>query len=200
MSIVFIVPLLSFLTYLGAYGTLVWLHIKPTEYNPVRNAVSDYGVGYTRRLFNTYLQLNSFGAIALAIALIKIPSVPQRSIIFLFLLICARIGTSMFPTDLEGKTLTRTGFLHYIFAILSVGFVYSIIAQLTPFFQTRPDWQAVSSILNIILTITTPILVMVVVTMWKPLRKFFGLFERIFIATTAVSFLIVSAFLTILFH
>ena len=145
--------------------------------------------------------LNSFGAIALAIALIKIPSVPQRSIIFLFLLICARIGTSMFPTDLEGKTLTRTGFLHYIFAILSVGFVYSIIAQLARvFFQTRPDWQAVSSILNIILTITTPILVMVVVTMWKPLRKFFGLFERIFIAITAVWFLIVSAFLTILFH
>jgi hypothetical protein len=198
MNLAFILAVLSFVAYLGANSILFWLHFKPTGYHLIRHALSDYGVGPTRHLFNVYIQLTNFGGITLAIALLDglhAPAVPQRSIVLLFLLFVIRICLSLFPTDLEGKPLTRIGILHYVFAILSIGFTYTIMAQLTPFFQARPDWQAVQSSLKVLLNIATPALIAIVITMWKPLRSIFGLFERLFIATTAVWFLIVSAFL-----
>ncbi len=203
MNIAFIFSLLSFLAYLSGSGVLLCLHIKPTEYHPIRHAVSDYGVGNTQRLFNIYLWLASLGAFALAVALmvgLEAPPVPQRAIIFLLLLVGVRICVSLFPTDLEGQPLTRTGILHYIFAILSIGLVYSIMAQLTPFFQMRPDWQSVNSVLKVLLTIATPALIAIVITMWKPLRNIFGLFERLFVITTTLWFLVVSIFLSISIH
>jgi hypothetical protein len=203
MNLAFIFSLLSFLAYLGESGILLWLHIKPTEYNPIRHAISDYGVGKTRRLFNIYLWLAGLGAVALAVALrlgLKVPSIPERSVIFLLLLAVFRICVSLFPTDLEGRPLTRTGVLHYIFAILSIGFVYAIIAQLTPFFQMRLDWQTINRTLVILLNITTPAIIAIIITMWKPLRNIFGLFERLFVITTSLWFLIVSMFLTVAIH
>jgi Protein of unknown function (DUF998) len=203
VNIASIIAVCSFLAYLGAYSILLWLHVTPTEYRPLQHAVSDYGVGRTSRPFVLYLQLTNVGGIFLALTLmtgLKMLSVPHWPIVFLFLLVCARLGTSAFPTDLEGKPLTRTGILHYIFAICSVGFVYTIIAELTPFFQTIQEWSAVSGILGMLLTAITPILIMVVITMWKPLRNIFGLFERLFIATSAIWFLIVSASLIVLAH
>ena len=203
MTAAHIFSLLSFLAYFGCGCILFWLHIQPTGYSPIRHAISDYGVGKTQRLFNIYLLLAGLGSAALAAALIfglEAPSVPQRAIILLLLLAGIRICVSAFPTDLEGKPLTRTGILHYIFAILSVGLVYTIMAQLTPFFQTRPDWQTVNSILKVLLTIATPALAMVVITLWKPLRNIFGLFERLFVITTTLWFLTVSIFLATSIH
>ncbi len=81
-----------------------------------------------------------------------------------------------------------------------MGLVYTIMAQLTPFFQTRPDWQTVNSILKVLLTIATPALAMVVITLWKPLRNIFGLFERLFVITTTLWFLTVSIFLATSIH
>jgi Protein of unknown function (DUF998) len=203
MNLAFIFSLVSFLAYLCESGVLFWMHVRPTGYNFMRHAISDYGVGKTRRLFSVYLWLASLGAVALAIALmigLKAPPVPERAIIFLFLLAVFRIGVSIFPTDLEGQALTKTGLLHYIFAILSIGFVYAIMAQLTPFFQTRPDWHSVNKILAILLNIATPSLIAIIITMWKPLRNIFGLFERLFVITTTLWFLIVSLFLAISMH
>ena len=203
MNIGFICALLSFLAYLGESGVLVWLHAKPTGYNLVRHAVSDYGVGTTRRLFTIYLGLAGLGGILLAAALMlrpEAPAIPQRTIVFLFLLALARIGVILFPTDLEGKPQTQTGMLHYLFAIVSIGFTYTIMAELTPIFQTNPDWHAVTGILNILFTIATPVLVALVITLWKPLRNIFGLFERLFVVTAMIWFLVVSAFLAVLLH
>jgi hypothetical protein len=203
MSIAFMFALLSFLAYLGESGVLVWLHAKPTGYNLVRHAVSDYGVGKTRRLFTIYLALAGLGSVLLAVAFMfgpEAPIVPQRTIVFLLLLAIARIGVILFPTDLEGKPLTRTGILHYFFAIVSIGFTYTIMAELTPIFLTIPDWQVVAGILNVLLMIATPALVALVITLWKPLRNIFGLFERLFIVSTTIWFLFASAFLAVLLH
>jgi hypothetical protein len=203
MNAAFIFSLISFLAYLSASSLLLWLHIKRTGYHPIRHAVSDYGVGNTHRLFNIYLSFSGLGAVALSLALsfgLKTPPAPERAIILLFLLAGVRVCVSLFPTDLEGQPLTKTGILHYLFAILSIGFVYAIAAELTPFFQARPDWEIISNILGVLLAIATPALVAIIVTMWKPLRNIFGLFERLFIATTTLWFLVVSAFLTVLLH
>jgi hypothetical protein len=174
---------------------LIWLHIKAPQYNPVNHAISDYGVGQTKSLFIFYLQLNNIGTFTFAVALIAgfgTPLIPLRTLIFLFLLILCRIAIVFFPTDLEGSPLTRTGFLHYVFAVLVFALLYTTIAELTRIFG--------ANILIVLSVIATYSLTAVVVTMWKPLRKAFGFFERIFIGATILWFLAASVFLIIFFH
>lgn len=193
--IAFLSALVSFAAYLIEAGILIWLHLRAPHYNPVKDAVSDYGIGNTKFWFTIYLQLNNLGTLAFAIALIAgvgIPSIPLHTIIFLFLLILSRIGLILFPTDLEGKPLNGTGFLHYFFAVLVFGFLYITIAELSHLFGT--------GILMLFSIITGYSLIAVVITMWRPLKIIFGLFERIFIAVTSVWFIVASALLAIAFR
>jgi len=71
------------------------------------------------------------------------------------------------------------------------------MAEITPFLQTKPDWQTVNNILKILLDIAAPTLIAMIITMWKPLRNIFGLFERLFVASATLWFIIVSIFLAI---
>lgn len=201
MWIAFFAAVVSFLAYLAEAVVLVWLHIKPTGYHLARNAVSDYGVGPTKNLFGTYLSFNNIGSLALAIALYSAPGIqpiPLWPIIFLVLLTISRFCLSLFPTDIEGKALTRTGLLHYIFAVFVFGFLYTSIVQLTRLFGTKPDWQSIYPILAALSAMAAPSLMAVAVTLLKPLRNIFGLFERLYITITTLWFIIVSAFLVIL--
>jgi hypothetical protein len=52
---------------------LITLHILPTGYNPVRDAVSDYGVGPYRGWFWLQTVAGGLGCLALGIALAKLP-------------------------------------------------------------------------------------------------------------------------------
>jgi hypothetical protein len=188
--VAFCAAIISFGAYAIVAVILVWLHIKAPQYNPINHAISDYGVGPTKSLFTLYLQLNNVGTLAFAVALIAgfgTPNIPLRTIVFLFLLILCRIAIAFLPTDLEGAPLTRIGFFHYVFAVLVFGLLYTTIAGLTRMFGTN--------ILTIFSIITTYSLTAVVLTMWKPLRKIFGLFERIFIGATILWFLAASVFL-----
>jgi len=187
--------IIAFAAYVVEAIILVWLHIRAPHYNPVRHAVSDYGVGQAKSLFTWYLQLNNLGTFAFAIAFIAgfgTAFIPLHIIVFLFLLILSRLGLILFPTDLEGKPRTNTGFFHYIFAVLVFAFLYITISELTPILGT--------SILNILSLATLYSLIAVVMTTWKPIKKIFGLFERIFIGVTTLWFIIASALLVLLFR
>jgi hypothetical protein len=193
--VAFCAAIISFAAFVIEAVVFVWLHIKAPQYNPVNHAVSDYGVGPTKSLFTLYLQINNLGTFAFAVALIAgfgMPAIPLRIFIFLLLLILCRIVIVFFPTDLEGTPLTRTGFSHYVLAVLIFGLLYTTIAGLSRIFGT--------SALIILSAIITYALTAVVITMWKPLRKIFGLFERIFLGATILWFLAASAFLIVFFH
>ena len=73
--------------------------------------------------------------LALAIGLALDPGAPPlltRGMVFLGLVSACRVGESLFPTTAEGQKLTRTGALHYAFAILTFGFTQSAVSELTP--------------------------------------------------------------------
>ena len=199
-SIIFFAALISFLAYLSEAGILLWLHIKPTGYSYTKNAVSDYGVGSTKKLFSLYLHCSNLGSVWLAVVLAgeSLLYVPLRIMLFLFLLVISRIGLSYFPTDLEGNRPTRTGFMHYIFAILVFGFLYITITTLTPYFGGIPAWHVFHAILSLLSVLTTISLITVIITMWRPLRNVFGIFERLFIITTTVWFIMVSGFFLVM--
>ncbi len=200
MSIALLLSLVSCLAYLTDFGIFIVLHFLPTGYHPVQHAVSDYAIGEYHRLFRIYLWSSAFGTLALASALaaaLGSPLVPSWVLGFLVVLAFTCVAVSLFPTDIEGKPLTRTGILHYSFVVLSFAFMYTVPLNLTPTLTTIFPWQQMQALLAFLATIALPALIAVVVTMWRPLRVIFGLCERLFLITTNVWFILVSASLVV---
>jgi hypothetical protein len=193
------IAFLSFACYLANVALLVWLHLRRTGYSPIRHAVSDYGVGPTRRTFAVYGWLGSAGALALAATLWAADTLPVPAWLLgvLVAMVVARVGVFLLPTDLEGQRLTATGLLHYLFAVLSFAAAYVAVRNLTPIFSHAPGWEPVRGVLDGLAWAATPALVANCVTMLKPLRRVFGICERFFLGVVALWFLTVSATLAL---
>ena len=162
---------------------LVALHILPTGYNPVRHAVSDYGVGRYRSLFTVALYVSSVGVLTLAFALLRgvgTPPLVTRDLVYLLLTPLARIGMTLFPTSLEGQRITRTGLLHYACAVAAFTLTYLAISGMTPAMRALDPTGWAHAPLAWTAWIVAPALALVVITTLRPLLRTFGLFERIF--------------------
>jgi len=95
---------------------LVYLHIAPTGYSPVRNAVSEYGVGRYARWYGLQATCAGVAAICLAVAL----GHPRRVVVLLAILAAARIAIGWFPTDtLASFQPTRRGGIHLLLALVA---------------------------------------------------------------------------------
>ena len=181
----------SLVATLAYLAVLAALHALPTGYNPVRHAVSDYAVGRYGPLFNTALYISSVGVLTLAYALARelgSPPLAARDLVFLLIIPLTRIGMTLFPTSLEGKRITRTGLIHYGFAIAAFTLTYLAISGTTPALQALTTGQWVHAPLGWAAWIIGPALALVVITMLRPLRRVFGLFERVFLVTTNIWF------------
>lgn len=181
-------------------AVFVALHRLPTGYSPIRNAVSDYGVGRYRRWFTAGLWASSLGVLALAVGLgigLGSPPMAEHDLVFLGLITLARVGMSVFPTNIEGQRFTRTAALHYVFAIAAFTFTYLAISHLTTQLKPITPWHSVERPLSWLAWLVIPALAGVVITMLRPLRRIFGLFERIFLVTTNVWFLTVAVLLVV---
>jgi len=166
---------------------VVALHVLPTGYNLVHNAVSDYGVGQYAPLFRVSLWAGSIAVLTLAIGLglgVGSPPLVIRDVVFLGLVAAVRIGESLFPTTVEGGKLTRTGALHYLFAVLTFGFTYAAISGLTPELVKLYPWHAHKGMLDWLSGAVLVGLILVVATLLPRLRRVFGLCERFFLLVT----------------
>jgi hypothetical membrane protein len=95
---------------------LVYLHLAPTGYSPVRNAVSEYGVGRYAHWYGLQATCTGLASICLAIAL----GHPRRVVTLLAVLAAARIAIGWFPTDtLESGRPTPRGGIHLLLAIVA---------------------------------------------------------------------------------
>jgi hypothetical protein len=172
------------------------LHFLPTGYSPVRHAVSDYGVGRYRSLFTIALYVSSVGVLALAFALLSgvgSPPLATRDLAYLLLIPLARIGMTLFPTNLEGQRISRVGLLHYTCAVAAFTLTYLAISGLTPALRDLVPGDWAHAPLSWMEWVVGPALALVVVTMLRPLRRLFGVFERVFLLTTNVWFALAAA-------
>jgi hypothetical protein len=163
------------------------LHVLPTGYNPVHNAVSDYGVGRYAPLFRVSLWAGSVAVAALPIGLslgVGAPPLASSDLVFLGLVAVSRVGESLFPTTVEGERLTRAGALHYVFAIVTFGFTYTAISGLTPVLARLHPWHTDKGLLTWLAGATLVGLILVVATLLPRLRRIFGLCERFFLLVT----------------
>jgi len=102
----------------GCVACLVYLHLAPTGYSAVRNAVSEYGVGGYRRWYGAQATCAGVAALLLAGALAKgVSPAPRRVVALLVVLAVARVAIGRFPTDLVGaRNRTRNGAIHLLLA------------------------------------------------------------------------------------
>lgn len=196
-----VLALISSLAFLIDLGIFIALHFLPTGYSPISHAVSDYAVGKYRSLFRIRLWVNALGVLALAGALTIAASsgmihLATLDLLFLALIAPARVAMSFFPTDIEGQKLTRTGLLHYVFAVVSFAFAFTVVHDMTPALQRA--LPLVASPLGFFNLLVLPGLIAVVVTLVPALRRIFGLFERIYLLTILLWLLLVSVALVVL--
>ena len=178
--------------YLLTLTLFVALHFSSSGYNALEHAVSDYGVGKSARLFQFYVWAGNVGALALAYLfyISAEPRFPSFIPLCMLAMVVARIGVSVFKTDLEDGKRTRQGALHYLFAILTFALAYVVIDNSTPLLTASAlpqGWLLMG--LRYVAMIS---LFGVVVTVFRPLRRFFGRVERVFILSTLVWFLVAS--------
>ena len=103
----------------GCVACLVYLHLAPTGYSPVRNAVSEYGIGAHARWYRAQAACAGAAGLLLAGALAKgVHPAPRRVVALLVVLAVARIAIGWFPTDPIGTTEpTRNGGIHLLLAV-----------------------------------------------------------------------------------
>lgn len=181
MAVIYL-PVLAL--YLVTLVLFILLHVRGT-YDPVRTAVSDYAIGPTRRLFLLDGAAGGLAAALLGGLVLSDARFPPMAGLFLLAHACLRFGVLAFPVDLEGQSMSRHGKLHYTFAVPGFAMVYLAIHALGP--ATR---EIVPGAIHITFTVLEAVasfaLAAVAVCLFPPLRRVFGLVERVFLLSTAL--------------
>lgn len=177
-------------------GALVVLHVLPTGYSPVRDAVSDYAIGGHRALFWTFTTAGAVSGLALAIALARShPSKPTLTVTMLLLSAAARLLIPVFPTDQNGSRFqTPKGTIHMVLAVAIFASIAVAASDLGGTLAHEPAWHAVKGLIDgwlpWVVTITATA---TGVAMIGPrLQRIFGLIERSYYASSITWFFVVS--------
>ncbi len=185
--------LLATVTCLAA---LVWAHLLPTGYRPLRNAVSDYGVGRYRVVYRIQTAAIAVAGLCLAAALSRaIDPAPRRVIMLLVVFAVARLVIPSFPTDLDRGQPTRTGRIHTLLAAVA----FAAIAWAAAALPDRVDWPGVHGLLVVLGWVVATTAIACGLAMTRLLHAFtepfFGLIERCFYAAMITWFVVVAVYL-----
>lgn len=169
-------------------ASIMILHLLPTGYDPMRNAVSDYGVGKYRVWHR--IAVLSLAAAGFAMAVASSGTVKPQSDLVIGLLVTfavARATIPFFPTDIEGQTLTTRGRVHWGLAIIT----FASIAFVAGFYEgTGLDdaigWVVVAAVC------------LLLVSLLPRFRKALPVLERIFYSSMICWFLVAGTELTLL--
>jgi hypothetical protein len=174
---------------------LIVLHVLPTGYNPVRDAVSDYGVGPYRGWFWLQAIAGGLGCLALGIALAQLhPVTPTQAAVALIVTAVARFLIPFFATDQGGNRFqTPHGITHMILAVIAFAGLVWAATGLWSTLSHYPAWHGAESALTIIPWVMLGSVVAVVLAIRGPrLKPFFGVFERLFYLSSITWVLIVA--------
>jgi hypothetical protein len=177
-----------------AAGTvsLVWVNLLPTGHRPMVDAVSDYGAGPYRFFYRVTVISLGVGALLLLIALAHGTGVSEGGLIWLGVYGVTRIAIAFFPTDLEGETVTTTGRIHLLLAAAAFTAIAFAAVDLTPALRDEPGWDATRLLDVLHWAVIVTAIGTGVTRVVLPLRRVFGLVERLLYAAT-IAFLLAVA-------
>ena len=163
------------------------------DYPLFSHAVSDYGVGATARLFKVYVVSGSIAAPLLAWQFWQAdtPGYPLAIPAYLLLVALGRLGIGLFPNDLRGTPRTGRGQIHHPATLLAFTCAFMTVAEATPLLAASISGPLAIALVQLKHLISLGFIA-VVVTISPPLRRFFGLAERLFLYGTAIWFLTAS--------
>lgn len=170
---------------------LLAFQVLNRDYGVFAHAVSDYGVGKTAGLFRAYVLVASTATPLLAYLFWRSqdPAYPPAIPVYLLLMMAAQVVLGLYPNDLRGTTRTRAGQIHHAATLIAFTCAYLTIVDATPLLvATSPLGQVLSWIKHCF----SLGFFAVVVTISPPLRRWFGLAERVFLYSCATWFLCVS--------
>jgi hypothetical membrane protein len=129
-----------------AYGTLVLLlmHVLRPDYTPVDHMISDYAVGPYGWVMTTAWLAMSCGCLTLMLGLFRSGPASLVARFGSVLLGVASLGllvTAIFPTDLQGAPLTRSGNIHNMSFLVNVGSIFVATVLLAAGFGSDPRWR-----------------------------------------------------------
>jgi hypothetical protein len=168
---------------------LVVLHRVPSGYKPVRDAISDYGVGRYRNLFAAQLIAGALACTCLAVAFTQLhPYAPTFVVAVLLVNAGARFLMPAFPTDQSGSRFrTVKGTVHMVLAIVAFAAVAAAATSLSGLFSHYHDWHSAKSILDPLGWVVLVGAVATALALVGPrLKQIFGLIERLFTLSVIV--------------
>jgi Protein of unknown function (DUF998) len=178
---------------LACAAFLIRVHLLPTGYQPVSNAVSDYGVGDYRGYYRWQTAASAYAALLLAAAIARTTHpVPQLLVFLLLTFAVARLLIPSFPTDLDRSRPTATGRIHTLLA----GAAFAAIAWCAAALPDRVDWPSLHGPLVVLgwIVVVTAVACGLAMTslLHRVTEPFFGALERLFYAATLAWLLVVS--------
>lgn len=175
---------------------LVLLHILPTGYDPIRDAVSDYAIGRYRAGFWVFTAAGAVSGLALAIALAQShPSKPTLAITMLALSAIARLLIPLFPTDQSGSRFqTLKGTVHMALAVIIFASVAVAASSLGGTLEHEPAWHALNGLVAGWLpwVIAGTAIATGLAIAGPRLKRIFGLIERLYYLSSITWFFVVS--------
>jgi hypothetical protein len=168
---------------------LVTLHVLPTKYDAVHDAISDYGVGDYRGYFWAQLVAGGSACIALALSLGSLHSfVPRLAVVMLIANGAARFLMPAFPTDQSGSRFqTARGRVHMLLAIIAFGGVAAAATSLGGLPVHYVAWQGSKGLIDTLGWVVLVGAIGCALALVGPrLRKVFGLIERLFTTSAIV--------------
>ena len=156
----------------------VRVHLLPTGCSPLRDPVSDYGVGSYRAWYRTTVVGLAIASASLTVAFARDGGPGVGSLVALAVFGASRLAIAWFPVDLPSEPATRTGRVHNLLAVAAFASI-AVAASSIPDGLTAAAWSGKANGLNLLGA----------VVMWAaiatgmffavaPLRRWFGLVER----------------------
>lgn len=172
---------------------LISFQVLNRDYVLFPHAISVYGVGKTAHVFKIYVLCGSIAAPLLALQFwhAGTPSYPPSILVYLALVMMGRLGVGLFPVDLPGAAHTTSGQIHHAATLLAFACVYMTVVEATPLLAAGTAGPLTTALSGLKHLISFGFLG-VVLTISLPLRRYFGLLERLFLYATALWFLTAS--------
>ena len=172
---------------------LLSFQVLNRDYTPLSHPVSDYGVGRTAGAFKAYLLAGSIAAPLLAWQFWSAmnPGYPAMNPVYLLGVMLARLALGWFANDLRGTPRTRSGQIHHVATLVAFTCAYMTTTEATPLLAASVHGP-LAEVLVWLKHLISLGFIAVVVTFSSPLRRYFGLAERLYLYATALWFLTAS--------
>lgn len=165
-----------------AVGALVYLHLVPSGLSPLRNAVSQYGIGPYRNGYRCQTVAFAVAALALAWAFaVEFHGRGVTTLVALTLVFAvARALISWSPMDEPGGVPTPAGRRHGLLAIVTFVSIWGAAARLGGVASASGQWAGLAGVSTALAWVMGVTIATMFAARWNEgLRRLFGLVERV---------------------